>query len=184
MRYMKLYLVLLATLITFSGIGQALNENNECIEKCNHAYARDNSGAQQAEYYQYSSMNKYDVKYLKLDLNAEAGSRDVSGTAFTRALVLQPMDSFITELRNNMIVDSVFINGIKLAFQHSNDHVYIPLSPSLAAGTYVTALFYYRGTTNSGAVYAGTSAGAGLTYTATLFESYQGREWFPVKQIF
>src|SRR4051794_39552058 len=114
---MKLYLALLATLMTLNSTSQSIDEEPECRQKCNH-HSRDMNGNQQVDYYQYPSMNKYDVKYIKLDLNAEAGSRDVSGTAFTRALVVQPMDSFITELRNNMIVDSVFINGVKLSFNH------------------------------------------------------------------
>ncbi|MEO6490810.1 MAG: M1 family aminopeptidase, partial [Ferruginibacter sp.] len=56
------------------------------------------------------------------------------------------------------------------------------LSPALAAGSTVTALFFYKGIPNEG-VYAGTTSTSGLTYTATLSESYQAREWFPVKQI-
>ena len=82
-----------------------------------------------------------------------------------------------------MIVDSVFINGVKKVFTRGSDFIYVPLSPALPAGTTVTALFYYNGTASSGGVFAGTVASNGLTYTATLSESYQAREWFPAKQI-
>jgi hypothetical protein len=151
-----------------------------CIEKCSHGHLT--SRLQQVTYFQYPSMDKYDLKYLKLDLNAETNSRVLSGTAYTESVVLSPLDSFITELRANMTVDSVFINGVKKIFTQGSDHVFIPLSPALAAGTTVTALFYYQGTANGSGVYAGTVASNGLNYTATLSESYQAREWFPIKQ--
>ncbi len=160
---------------------QDLEDNPACREKCNHANI--SSREQQVLYYQYPSMEKYDIKYLKIDLNAEAGSRFLSGTSTTRAIALQPLDSFIIELRNNMIVDSVYINGTKRVFTRGSDFIYVPLSPVLPAGTTVTAVFYYNGTAGSGGVFAGTVASNGLTYTATLSESYQAREWFPAKQI-
>ncbi len=163
-------------------MAQQANDDIGCMEKCSHDHS--NTGrAQQVLYYQYPSMDKYDVKYLKLDLKAEAGTRFMSGTAKTVAIALQPLDSFITELKNNMIVDSVYINGTKRTFEHSSDFVYVPLSPALPAGTTVTAIFYYNGTTGTSGVFAGTIASNNLTYTATLSESYQAREWFPAKQV-
>lgn len=180
---MRISLVLLISLLFFNtSFAQIINEDDPlCREKCN--YGNLASREQQVLYYQYPSMDKYDVKYLKLDLKAEAGSRAISGTAKTVAIVLQPLDSFITELKDNMIVDSVFINGTKRNFQHNSDYIYIPLSPVLAVGTTVTALFYYNGTAGTSAVFAGTIASNGLTYTATVSESYQAREWFPAKQV-
>lgn len=158
-----------------------VENDSACREKCSHASL--SSREQQVLYYQYPSMEKYDIKYLKIDLTAEAGSRYLSGTSTTVAVAVQPLDSFIIELRNNMIVDSVFINGVKKVFTRGSDFIYIPLSPALPAGATVTALFYYNGTASSGGVFAGTVASNGLTYTATLSESYQAREWFPAKQI-
>jgi aminopeptidase N len=154
--------------------------DDACIEKCHHQSAT--SRVAQVTYFQYGTMNKYDLKYLKLDLNATAGSRVISGTALTRSVVLQPLDSFVTELKDNMIVDSVYINGVKKVFTRSGDHVFVSLSPSLPTGSVVEALFYYNGTAGSGGVFAGTVGSNGLTYTATLSESYQAREWFPIKQ--
>lgn len=161
-------------------MAQPDNYEAGCREKCSHASIH--SRIQQAAYYQYPSMDKYDVKYLKLDLSVEAGSTFISGTALTRAKVLQPLDSFNIELRNNMVVDSVYINGVRKNFQRGIDYVFVPLSPSLPAGSTVSALFYYRGTATTG-VYAGTNGSNDLIYTATLSESYQAREWFPAKQI-
>jgi len=129
-------------------------------------------------------MNKYDLKYLKIDIAVEANNRSISGSSTTRSVVRQSLDTFICELKMNMIVDSVFINGNKIStFTQANDHVFVPLSPALAVGSNVEAIFYYRGTAGTGGVFAGTSTSTGLSYTATLSESYQAREWFPIKQL-
>ena len=176
------FLLLLSFLFSINCFAQATEDDDpRCFEKCSHAHLT--ARPEQVDFYQYPSMDKYDVRYLKLNLEVISGSRVITGTCLTRVIVVQPLDSFVTELRNNMIVDSVFINGIKMAFQRGSDHVFIPLSPTLPVGTEVTALFYYNGTANSAAVYAGTITSSGLTYTATVSESYQAREWFPAKQI-
>lgn len=178
----KLLFSLSLFFVSFNVFAQLdFEDNPACREKCNHAGI--SSREQQVLYYQYPSMEKYDIKYLKIDLNAEAGSRFLSGTSTTRAIALQPLDSFIIELKNNMIVDSVYINGTKRVFSRGSDFIYVPLSPVLPAGTTVTVITYYNGTASSGGVFAGTVASNGLTYTATLSESYQAREWFPAKQI-
>ncbi|MET0394507.1 MAG: M1 family aminopeptidase [Chitinophagaceae bacterium] len=177
---MRNYFILLAGFLSaLSGFAQTTDDLfPACREKCSHfsSTARE----QQLNYFQYPSMDKYDVKYLKLDLSAEPNNRSIAGTALTVAKALQPLDSFITELKSNMIVDSVFVNGTKLSFQQANDFVFIRLIPAIPAGSQVSVLFYYRGTANATGVFSGNSGG--LLYTATLSESYQAREWFPAKQ--
>lgn len=165
-------------LVAFAVYGQ----EDHCIEKCNHRGI--DPAAARINYFQYPSMEKYDVKYITLDLKVEVNNRNIDGNVLTRCVAKEPMDSFICELRNNMIVDSVFINGVKITnFTRSADHVFVPLSPAIPAGAAVNAHFYYRGTASGSGVFAGVVASTGLAYTATLSESYQAREWFPVKQI-
>jgi aminopeptidase N len=179
---MRKHIILLAGLIlSLTSYAQVTEETDpSCREKCRPLPSL--AKGQQLNYFQYPSMNKYDVKYLKLDLNVEANNRAISGTALTVARTIQPLDSFITELKNNMTVDSVFVNGTKKSFQRGTDFVFIPLSPAIPSGATVSVLFYYRGTTNAIGVFAGTISSNGLSYTATLSESYQAREWFPAKQ--
>ena len=158
-----------------------LFSQDDCSEKCFHQHGQ--FRPEQVQYFQYPSMDKYDVKYVKLDLAIEANNRNISGTCLTRVTSLQAMDSFICELRDFMIVDSVFINGTKITnFTRGFNHVFVPLSPAIPAGNTINALFYYRGSAGSGGVFAGSVTSNGLVYTASLSESYQGREWFPVKQ--
>jgi aminopeptidase N len=156
------------------------DENPLCREKCSFTHTINRE--QNVNFFQYPSMDKYDVKYVKLDIIAEANNRFIQGTSLTRARTVQALDTFITEFKNTMIVDSVFINGVKKNFTRDNDHVQIPLSPAIPTGTMVDALFYYRGTASSNAVFAGTVSSNGLVYTASLSESYQAREWWPAKQ--
>ncbi len=151
-----------------------------CANKYAHRWQQNVTNQQQVAYYQYPSMNKYNVSYLKLDISAETNSRVIAGSALTTAKTVNVLDSFITELKSNMTVDSVFINGVKKTFSVGSDHIFVPLSPAIPAGSSISALIYYRGTANSTGIFAGTSSG--LNYTATLSESYQAREWFPVKQ--
>lgn len=154
----------------------------ECREKC--AFPNVPGATARIAYYQYPSMNKYDLKYLKIDITAETNNRYIIGSSMTRSVVRQTLDTFICELKANMTVDSAFINGVKIApFTQSADHVFVPIASALPAGATVEALFYYRGTAGSLGVYAGTSTTTGLSYTATLSESYQAREWFPIKQL-
>lgn len=154
----------------------------ECREKC--VLPQLPGATSRIAYYQYPSMNKYDLKYLKIDITAETNNRYIIGSSLTRSVVRQTLDTFICELKSNMIVDSAFINGVKISsFTQSNDHVFVPIASALPVNATVEALFYYRGTTSSLGVFAGTVAGTTLSYTATLSESYQAREWFPIKQL-
>ena len=174
--------LLLSFIVCKTSFAQQDNINLHEHEKCGRASI--SSRVDNASYYQYPSMNNYDVKYLKLNISVEAGSSFISGTALTVAKVLQPLDSFNIELRNNMTVDSVYINGVRKNFTRGADFIFVPLTPALPVGSTVSALIYYNGTaTNNVGVFAGTSAGSGLVYTASLSESYQAREWFPAKQI-
>jgi hypothetical protein len=154
-------------------------DTDQCVHKCSRVLS--DVSTNRVSYYQEISMNKYDVKYLKLNITAETGSRYISGNSLTVAKVILPLDTFITELRANMIVDSIKVNNVITGFSQSSDHIFIPLVSTQSVGTIISVLIYYRGTANGLGVYAGTSSG--LTYVATLSESYQAREWFPCKQI-
>lgn len=180
-----IFVVLFGSFSIVSGAQIPDDENPECREKCFHAglSSRGGLGTQELNFLQSPSMSKFDVKYVKIDIAVEANSRVISGTSLTTARVLETLDTFALEFRNNMTVDSVFINGTKMSFLRENDHVLVRLSPALPAGTTINALYYYRGTANANGVFAGTVPANGLIYTASVSESYQAREWFPAKQL-
>lgn len=169
----------ISILLCFQVLVMNAQEIDNCAQKCNRIIT--DFSTSRVSYYQESSMSKYDVKYLKLDIVAQPGSRAISGNALTVAQIVSPLDTFITELRSNMIVDSIKVNNQITAFSRSSDHIFIPFGVTQSVGTTISVLVFYRGTANNLGVYAGTSNG--LTYVATLSESYQAREWFPCKQI-
>ena len=175
-----LFFTLFASL-SFFLLNAQEDENPECREKCFFSSSI-TQREQQLTFFQYPSMNKYDIKYVKIDIAVEANNRSIEGTSLTRAKAVQALDTFIIEFKNNMTLDSVFINGVKKTFTRDNDHIQVPLSPVVPAGSMVDALFYYRGIASTNGVFAGTVASNGLAYTASLSESYQAREWFPSKQ--
>lgn len=178
----KTILALGASLLTFLTWAQP-NEtatDAESHAKCGHAHLP--SLTARTAYYQYSTMDKFDMKYLKLDLQVTPGSRAITGIAYWTLKAKQNMDSLVMEFKSTMIMDSVYINGVKKPHTQASDHVFVNLSPNIASGASLQAVYYYHGSADPGGVFAGTNSN-GLTYTATLSESYQAREWFPVKQI-
>jgi aminopeptidase N len=181
MQKKTLFFTLFATL-SFFLLNAQEDEQPSCREKCFFSSST-TSREQQVTFFQYPSMNKYDVKYVKIDIAAEANNLSIQGNSLTRAKVLEALDTFIVELKNNMTVDSVFINGVKKTFTRNNDHIQVPVSPAIPAGSMLDALFYYRGIASSNGVFAGTVSSNGLVYTASLSESYQAREWWPSKQL-
>lgn len=174
------YYLLTALAGIASMIAYAQEPDPGCREKCSFGHSANRE--QQVTFFQSPSMDKYDVKYVKLDISAEANNRLIEGTSLTRAKALQTLDTFIVELKNNMTVDSVFVNGVKKSFTRASDHVQIALLPSVAAGSMIDVLFYYRGIANPTGIFAGSVGSNGLIYTASLSESYQAREWWPAKQ--
>lgn len=174
----SLILVSLLFASPFLSRSQELDFDPDRTVKCSRA--REIFDQQSIQYFQYPAMNDYDVKFLRLDLQVQPGSKVFAGNAYMESLVVQPLDTFIVELRNNMTVDSVIINSQIRTFSQASDHVFISLGSNLPVGSMIKSTIYYRGTAGPG-IYAGTSGS--LTYTATLSESYQAREWWPAKQI-
>src|SRR5690606_14551767 len=130
--------LLFPTLILFQFTAFAQTNPNDllgCRERC--GFASSANVQQRIQFYQSPSMNKYDAHYLKLDIAAEANNRFISGTAMYSVTTVATLDTFVMELRNNMTVDSVFINNVKLPFTRQSDHVLVKLTPAIPAGTEV-----------------------------------------------
>jgi hypothetical protein len=168
-------------LLCFYAFFSFAQSDESCAQKCNRFSA--NPLQNRIAYYQEASMDEYDVRSVKIEIAVETGSRNIVGKSTTKIKTTAPMDSFITELRSTMLVDSVKIGSLAFPFSQSSDHIFIPLGTTLPIGTNKTVEIFYRGTGNSLGVYAGTLASSSLSYVASLSESYQARDWFPCKQI-
>ena len=155
-----------------------------------------------------AKMNRYDVKYYKLDVAMENTSLNVSGSVWMRVRVgNQPLDSLAFELYKSpngsaasvpsLLIDSVVVNGRRSpGIRRAGPDATAALAVAAPANSLVDARIYYRGTApsgNSAAIGNGLSnrsqvrLGSGQFFpfnvTWSLSEPFSAHEWFPCKQV-
>ncbi|MFH2095477.1 MAG: hypothetical protein ABIJ16_07225, partial [Bacteroidota bacterium] len=130
------------------------------------------------------AMDKYDVHFYHLDLAVSNTSQDISGnTAIYASVTAATLDTFIIQFMDNMVIDSLQLDGVLHTYIHSGNEIRIALAPVLNnSDNFVVKVFYH-----------GTCSGGGLTsdfYYATIFpttwtlsESFHAKEWFPCKEV-
>ena len=136
-------------------------------------------------------MDRYDVKYYKLDIALENNSRDVSGNVRLLARTVQPLDSLAFELYPTFTIDSVVVNGRRSpGVRRVASDVTVALPQSVAASTLFSATIYYRGTApngNTAAIGNALNTRLAPTYnvdvTWSLSEPFSAHEWWPCKQV-
>ncbi|WP_216688700.1 M1 family metallopeptidase [Hymenobacter siberiensis] len=153
-------------------------------------------------------MNRYDVKYYKLDLALENTSLNVAGSVLMRVRVgSQALDSLAFELYQapagspagtaTLLIDSVVVNGKRSpGIRRVGQDVMARLAQVAPANALVDARIYYHGTApsgNSAAIGNGLSnrtqgqIGYNITIpyniTYSLSEPFSAHEWFPCKQV-
>ena len=142
-------------------------------------------------------MDKYDVKYYKLDLALENNSRAVAGAVWMRARVgTQALSTLAFELyqpasagADGMLLDSVVVNGRRSpGIQRVGPDATAQLAVPVAAGALLDARIYYHGTAPSGNSSAignalSTDYSNGTNVTWSLSEPFSAHEWFPCKQV-
>jgi aminopeptidase N len=139
---------------------------------------------------QISHEDKYDVRFVHLDLNLERTNRQVSGHVTTVATVTaMVMDTFMTLLHQNHQIDSVFFNGVKLSYLRQDSMVKVSLPAPVTSGASFTTMVYYQGTAPGGgsAIGSGLNSanswyGGGNRATWSLSESFVAYHWWPCKQ--
>ncbi|GEO07921.1 M1 family aminopeptidase [Segetibacter aerophilus] len=169
--------LLIILVFLFTSAAQAQNQHERFFEIAKNS----GFGLNGADFFQNNKMNFYDVKYLKIDITVQPKSKFITANCSYKVLVSQALDTFAIEFKQNMELDSVYLNNTKAAFTRANDHIYVPLQPVATAGTLLNLSFYYKGNVAAG-FFAGTDAN-GLDYSASLSEAFQAREWFPAKQL-
>ena len=155
-----------------------------------------------------AKMNRYDVKYYKLDVAMENTSLNVGGSVWMRVRVgNQPLDSLAFELYKSpngsaasvpsLLIDSVVVNGRRsLGIRRDGPDATAALAISAPANSLADARIYYHGTApsgNSAAIGNGLSnrsqvrLGSGQSFpfnvTWSLSEPFSAHEWFPCKQV-
>lgn len=130
-------------------------------------------------------MDKFDVKYYKLDLHASNTSAYIEGTVTIKAkVVVESLDEIVVQLINNFEVDAVRCNGEAVEFSHENDEINIAPSQPIENEDYFTIEIDYAGfsTNNNRGLTNSVHSQWGVPVTWTLSESFHSKSWFPVKE--
>lgn len=140
--------------------------------------------------YANSLMEKYDVHFYFLDINAERNTTVLSGAVTIGAKVTAAsLDTFCFELNQSMTIDSIVYNNQQLATGNTGSIRYALLPAAVPANTDIYLKIYYNGDAHvvGGAAIGdgystGTSGLWGNSVTWSLSEPYSAYEWFPCKQ--
>lgn len=133
-----------------------------------------------------AKMNKYDVKYYKLDLEVQNNTRFIKGNATIRAVPKEDLTEIAIEFHQVMGVDSIKLNGDTVSYSRAADMLTINAAPLVKADTLFNLVIYYKGTpTNSGAGAIGNGFNINTTNNVvwSLSDPYSAYEWFPCKQV-
>lgn len=171
-------LLLLAILSSFIYSGKAQTEEHIAKYKCGHYHPTAYKSFSQ------NDMEKYDVKFYHLDIEASNTSTEITGNTKILATVgTQLLSTFAIDLNQEINVSKVLINNEEVTFNHTNDEITVPLANAISANSDFTAqVFYHRpATLNTDGIYNGIVDGwKSVTYT--LSESFHARNWFACKQ--
>jgi aminopeptidase N len=132
--------------------------------------------------------DKYDVKYVKLDVSMTNATTTIGGNVITKAVsVVASLPSYVFEIKAPLTVDSVFIDGVRDTFTIAGDVCTVPFTTPRSMGTLFTAQVFYHGTPIPGAgfnvgITSANSPSWGTRATFTLSESYHAKDWWPCKQ--
>ena len=92
----------------------------------------------------------YDVNYYYLDLTIDHISQTIGGSLLCRVEIISPIDTLVLDLDDPFTIDSVLFtlndgSYSNVAFDHSDEKVYINIPESVIIGDMLTVLIYYNG---------------------------------------
>lgn len=140
--------------------------------------------------YANTLLDKYDVHFYFLDINAERNTTVLSGaTTIGAKVTATSIDTFCFELNSSLTIDSVVYNNQVISVARVGSIAYALLPSPAMQNTNVYVKIYYNGDANvvgGSAIGDGYSTGTsglwGNECTWSLSEPYSAYEWFPCKQ--
>ncbi|MDX9696711.1 MAG: M1 family metallopeptidase, partial [Bacteroidales bacterium] len=176
---MKSFLSFILLFISFSIFGQVADIHPD-------EFKSNSMFKQKSDYQLYYNplLDKYDIHFLKLDLNVTDQSTYIFGNATIVGKAQGgPLDTLVFDFKDNMIVDSMLINGINRVASRSNNEITSIFSPEIPDGEEFNVQVYYHGTPSGDGVSSYLSSTWGKRVTWTLSESFHAYEWWPCKQV-
>ena len=132
-----------------------------------------------------SNTQNYDITYHKLEFNVDPAIYFISGKITTTYTALANMNTLTFDLSNTLIVSSVKINNVSLAYTQNTNELIITLPTTQLLGTQATVEVIYSGAPPQNGFFAFTSSTHGPSNTPviyTLSEPFGARDWWPCKQ--
>jgi aminopeptidase N len=177
----RLSLVVILFICNLRGFGQSLDPRycahmNHALKRTGDKMARTAAG--EAD---------YDVKFYFLDIEADNLSAYINAHVTITALVVSDNISQIAVgLSNSLQVDSVYVDGLKAVFTHSDNVISVSSPDVLHKGDVFTVTVHYNGDGSSSSFFSGISNGIAFTgdhVTWTLSEPENATDWFACKQV-
>ena len=173
---MKRILILLTFSIPFSLFAQFVNPDE-------YKATRKSAKNEKIDIYYNKQLDKYDLYFVKLDIEVSDQSTYISGNASLEAKATESLDTLLFDFSNYMTIDSVLINDSKLTVNHQNNIIeYVFINP-LAINEKFKVQIFYHGTPSGGGVSNSYSSEWSKNVTWTLSESFHAYEWWPCKQV-
>ena len=132
-----------------------------------------------------SNTQNYDITYHKLEFNVDPAIYFISGKITTTYTALANMNTLTFDLSNTLIVSSVKINNVSLAYTQNTNELIITLPTTQLLGAQATVEVIYSGAPPQNGFFAFTSSTHGPSNTPviyTLSEPFGARDWWPCKQ--
>ncbi len=130
--------------------------------------------------------DKYDVLFYKLNFNVTNANSLFNASVEIKAKAIMSMDTMVFELRKqNMIVDSIFKESVKIAdYQQDSAKsiVLVPLGGMLNSGDEFTITVYYHNTSGYTSSYMKTNVVSGYSVLSSMIQPFFAHEWFACKQ--
>jgi len=134
--------------------------------------------------------NNYDLKFYHLNVNVDRDTNYISGNVLCKAAVIVAnLDTFAFLLHQNLIIDSVYVNGFKKTFIRKDSLVKTVTDNLIPQNQLFEAIVYYKG---YAPFYKNATLGNGLNtgkspswsnhVTWSLSEPLVAYHWFPCKQ--
>lgn len=183
----KLFLILSLLLFTLNGSAQW---NQEHGHACAHVKTQAMSSGNIPGYRISASRGAdlYDIHFYDIELEVSNTSTYVDGNVLIGSKVLSAsMDTFWFELKDNMTIDSVYLNGQRRSqINRLNNVVQVPLAEPLLQGQEVRVRIWYKGTAAQAGFFSGLSTALsntwGVNVSWTLSEPFSAPDWLPCKQ--
>ncbi len=185
---MKWYIVIFYVLFSsLTGMSQTDDLLSPAME-CSSSKIRNHQKIQRSTIKQSPLLNQYDVSFYHLNLQVEDTTTYLSGNVIIKArTMVSSMNTFVFELIDEMIIDSILVNGLKQSFIHTADEVFVSLSTTPAFHEMIEVNVFYHGLPPAGGFFTGVNIDTNEIWNTpvvwTLSEPFNARQWFPVKQV-